>query len=1242
MKAKPLAEDTSSTKTAPEDIRVVKLVSNDPSNQIEGLDDFLRVFNTGENKAEILPFRYTIQRKAKRSIGGKFGQGLSTEVTESVDIKLNEDLFGLRRWMGAIRQDPSSVMLLNIHKVKEDALASPLAFSDLLKTGRPILVTGADHTARAQLLATIDPEFEKMPKEVENDHNLKLSLVSRVQRPKGFLQTIRNLLEFDYLPQKIKDRINEINTGGDPSKLSEAEIVNLCLLADIASRYRAVLDNFKNVLENSNLQMAQVMNMFELLMADVPLKQVIIGFKEFLDTEEVDFAKVKNKSQLFGHIYKYFSTDDGSSRQGRMDRLSRFNKTLQNQVIKHRTRIDPFLWRHCHFLSNAEPIEKKMIEGLKPLFRVTQQFLKTGEKEAPENLRKQFALQVYELAQHANANTANFRIQEDYTRHSAANRLLSLVHLENGRAFDMNKYLENGQLVPSADAFMKRFLTLPLPPEDLKKVLTNLRPVLFLNEVVSAELQKSTLDVMHNANKAREKTLRDIYVLNSLEELVTYSFHMGDNQIGGIDRVSAINLGQGRLGFEISGTPQNDYSIGLFTRKDEKPLGQLTNEPNLLRLAYTELIGLRVEKLVKRMVDRKINYFQQTYGKNFFEVIYNGVVTSNNLPLSRNQFANFIKKRNILGSLDAKGWKPTNENEMQDPFFIFVDNPAQIYKMKQESGPLQNFEPHLAKISATFRQFLNDLKKGAEENPNEGNPKYLLWNLCKQGIYNLSRPEAKGLFRKSVYFRYLQDLIAKISSENYSTFASNIVDDGIKIYVPWKYNYLQLIGTRFGFIIDNKVVKYQLLSAPTDNPKELDPVSKTMYEQMEALLNAENVSAETRMILDIGDLINKMNSYWQEYSRCITIAMVDRVLSETVVKDLEPGRILAKNLWFLPDQLKLGLGRSVVSSEAIPFAKVLQAPEIMGNIVKNPRSSNTTIDDFSIQVHKISNLRNDFDTTLSLAEDTLDILQSISHDKVDAPGIAKYEQALQHVVKIFSKPLRAFKEKDVQDLHTVAVQIKEILQTFQNSPSAQKNKVTTRIQAHLQSRRSDGHSIKLNFTDEFIIDKTEIKVMQKVKRGDEVIGKRQKKIEVELEATHLTMPLKIREVVRTQDILANKRYVVFSPEGHKKKQVDYAMDIIDILQMLRGNAITFYVDTSALSEEQVHHMATRIKPHNFFNMDTEKNEAPAGLKTKVVQDPLSGRAITIVEKNEDVETEAPVQAGGEPQAAEPAQPVQPS
>lgn len=1173
---------------------VVRLSCNSPAKEVEGMDDFISQFKETHATLEIIPFRYVIQRKSKRGIGGKFSQGISTEVTENVEINPNEDLFGLRRWLGTIRQDPSSLILLNITKIKEFNLAAPLIFSEMLKTGRPILVSGADSQVKAQLYSTVDPTFTKIPPEITQDPTLKTALLARVQRKKGFTQSIRHLLEFDFFPESIRERVNKINQGGDPTELSEAEIINLCILSDLTSRYRAVLAQFKEAMEKGSLQVPQLIAMFDLLTADFPVPHAVKTFQDFLD-EGVDPSKITSKSILFANIFQFISGDDGSTRQGKMDRLGLFHRKLTNVFVRHRVRVDPFLWKKSYFLTRREKTEQAVFEGLIPFYHLLEKTLKKGESAIDDDFKGMVAKQTFELISLANSNTSKFTAEADFARYRAGNEALALFHKKNGGGLDMTAYQSPQGGPKTIEEFSSIFLILPLTIDDLKGLAARLRPTLFFYQSLAKEIQKGTLDVMGNMAKEKGKILRDIYIVNAISEVVTYPFHLGDKKLTNLERIGLLSLGQTRLGLDVTPNPVKETSVGLFTTEGELPPNQLKNEPNMLRLAYTELLGIRLEKLVKKAVDKKIHFLQQTYGENFFEVIYNTSVTNNDLPLSRNQFAQFIKTRKIMGNLETKGWKHGNENDQKDPFLVFAGDPKELAKKKGQPTPLDNFEKTYTQAISKFRQWSAELKNTAESDPREENPYFLIWNLFKQGIYNFSRNEAKVLFRKSIYYKHLQELIAKISSENFTLFTQHIEGGGVKIYIPWKFSFLTLIGTRFGFLVGEDVIKYHLLPSPTDKPEELDEVSRILYEKLGEAFAAQD-SPATQSLAKLGEVIEKSSAIWTGFSQHLTIALVDRVLGDTLIKDLVPGKIGPNNLWFLPDSRKLCLGRAVTSSQAVPFAKILQNPENMGNIVKYTRSSSTTLDEFTIQIHNIGRLQEELINVAGLTEDMLDIIQGLSHDRRDGPAIAKYEQALQQLARILNKPIRHLGEEDVQALHVVGKQIQELMQTFFNSPSTSKLKVTTRMQAELQARRSDAHHIKLNFTDQFVIDKTEIKIMAKVKKGDETV-KRQRKIEVESTATHQTLPLRIRDMIRMEEILAQKRHIVFSPEGHKKKQVDYAMSCIHILLALKGNATIFYVDTSGLAETQVQEMAKRVKPHNFFHMNEVRPTPPEGMKT---------------------------------------------
>jgi hypothetical protein len=451
-------------------------------------------------------------------------------------------------------------------------------------------------------------------------------------------------------------------------------------------------------------------------------------------------------------------------------------------------------------------------------------------------------------------------------------------------------------------------------------------------------------------------------------------------------------------------------------------------------------------------------------------------------------------------------------------------------------------------------------------------------------------------------------MIAQISSENYSVFTKEIQQEGVKIYVPRKFFYFITIGSRFSFLVGDKVVRYQLIATPKDKIEDLDTISRVFVEKLDERFSAPQPLPDATALRRMGEEITRCNLLWWEYSRHLGFALMDRVLTETVIKQLVPGGIRPPNLWFLPDDTKLCLGPALVSSDTVPFQKILQVPENMGNIQKNPKSSSTTIDDFAIEVHKISRLRDELENIASISEDVLDILQNLTHSKLESPLVAKYEQNLALLIKLLNLPIRHYAEKEVQTLHDMAKAVKETLQAFYQTPGSAKDLFVSLLQNQLRTRRSDGHLLRLNFTDQFILEKTEIRVMQKVKQGDATVS-RQKKMEVEVDSTYQTLATRIREVIRTHELLVAKEHVVFSPEGQKKKQIDYVADIIDTLQALRGTALTFYCDQTMLDESQVQLLATRIKPHNFFKMDDIRPEAPKGMAVTKGKDPLTGRPV---------------------------------
>ncbi|MCZ6747843.1 MAG: hypothetical protein O7D96_01030 [SAR324 cluster bacterium] len=1194
--------------------QVVHLVCNHEPKQVKGLDEFLSVFNGKDSMAEVVHFRYAIQRKVRRAMGGKFSKGLTTEVTENVEINLNQDLFGLRRWLGNIRNDPSNVLLLNASKVKEEALAAPLLFSELIRTGRPILVTGLDASSRDQLMAQVDLKFAEIPPQVERNYALKTTLLARAQRKKGFSSSMRNLMDLDFIPKELQDKIHQIAMGGDPSAFTDAEVVNLSLLADLVSRYEAVLAQFKEFVAKSSLQVPQLIACFELIMSDTSTELLMESFKELLKDAVEDGTQITTKNQLFGHLYR-FLTGTGDEARRTADRQGVFFRVLTNTFVRRRSQIDPLLWKRCHMLNAANPHDESTLKLLRPYLDNLDKWVQAGTDGAAEEISRQTGQHIYTLAALANQDPGVMREEKEFARHRMANHLLPLLRTESFNTEKLTYPSPVAQALPKdVNQFVQEYAKRPITDSDLKQIRNALAPVLRTNEIASQVLQKSVIEVMLRYARDREQILREIYILNAVGALVKYPFHLGEHALNSLERRCCGSVLESRMGLEVHPHAVSEFSVGLFESKDEPPLGRLKNDPATLCRAYAMLTGLRVETVVKRAVDHKINYFIKTYGEKFFEVIYERVVRRNDIPLSQGQLAHMLKERNVLGSLDDKGLRPEAINDMEDPFLVIGMRRAEGKKIVELPHMLEDFQTEYADSLNQFRALLNELKTSAEADDRDENPKRLIWTFYRQGIYNLAQESARLVFRKTIFYRHLQELIAKISSENYSVFHKEGTADGLQIFVPRSHAHLLTIGDRFSFLDANEVVKYRLLPSPEDDPAKLDEISRTFIESLDGFYAAEEKEQWVLNLEALNEQLVRCHQIWSRFSRNLCLAVLDRVISETIIKQLIPDKFEPKNLYFLPDAVKLCLGKATVGEESVPFTKVLQRPELIGNIFKNPRTASTTIDDFAIEVHKISRVWEELRSYAGIIDDIQDIIEGMSHDRSEMAPAVNYQKHLAAILKILDKPMREISEHAIQALHTHAKNAKDALQILYNSPASSKRKLLNRLQAELEERRSDREHTKLNFTDSFILDKQEVRVKQMVERDGERVAITRKK-EVELEATHQTLPLRVRQVIKVQEFINRKKYIVFSLEGQKKKQTDYVLEAIDTLLTMRGNGVNLYVDTSMMDESQVHRLATRVKPHNFFNMNDISPEAPPGMKVNITIDPLSGKAIKIAEQD---------------------------
>ncbi|MBF0277278.1 MAG: hypothetical protein HQM13_05800 [SAR324 cluster bacterium] len=1172
-----------------------RFLANGSFEQDADVREFLNVFNDGNFTGEFS------EQKITNRAQGKAQKGSTPRILNPC-----ADLYGARRWQNSLLQQNNSAMLLKIERIKDEPLIIPLIMEGLFKNNRSVLISGAGTAVQRQLQVGIDLEFKSIPPMIETDKELFDSLLDRVKRKSGFQSSLRTIGELSFLPQEIREKIKTIQSGKPFPELSDAEVVNLCLLADLASRYDAAIQAFTHAFHEGDQPLPMLSSMFDTLTAGISIPQLIQKLMRFVDEE--DQANVKNKTLLCGYIYRYLMECDQSAKKEIKELRPQFNQTIREMAVQQRVISDAKMYRQCFFLVEQSDVQKIVNTTVLPIFAILHRFVSSGEPTLPAEDRIEFCKFLIQIAKKGRETEASapqkerpltparqafakamakqkkkgpepLTAEQMEMERMVARKIFTQIHL---KSFDLFALWDSkSELFPLLDQpkeLLRNLLSIELSQKEITEIVHKLQNLLFPYKRIVDTVQKRIIESIEGKELQKIRELEQIYILHSLPEVIHYRFDLGDQAIHRVERGCARLVLAHRLGLDISMKPRADADATLFTDSEAPRLGILQNDPKLVARSYVALLGNHVADRVRRFTDHKINHLMKTYKKNFFEMLYEFVVVQDDTPVSRIQLVKFLRAHNVLANLMDKGWEEGNPNENLDPMLS-----SDILDGKQDivlPDEFQNFEKIYKEHYQEFVKLLQEVKKSAENFPEPDNPNAMIWSLYQKGIYNLSSKQAQQMFKKSMFYKLLQGFIAYSSSKHFKHFTGEITAKGVNLYIPRKFREILFIGTHFSFLVKEKLVRYNLLPSPA-SLKELDSLSSIFSNEFDEEIQKEVPRKDVESLGKMIRLIRRCNRVWAEFSRSLTIACVDRILTETSVKTVVPGKILPQHLKnSVDDSLKLALGKAVVSGQATDFSKVMQDSQEMGSILLKKEGVNmTTLDEFAIAVHKIEKLREELFHVSGLSQDILDILRMQTYHKTEAPLVAKMESSLEILVQVLSKQLRNFGEKDIQTCHKIANHLKTLrLRLNDIRLDGRDKRFISKLRDELAERRSDGHSAKLEFSDSFILLMTDVKIIEKNADGEA----KQQKREMEVDAGYETLPQRIRDAIKIHEVLENKKYFIFAPEGQKKKQIDYLLNIVRTVISLRGKGIDFYLDATTLDPIQQQEIAKLIKPTHFY------------------------------------------------------------
>ena len=1153
---------------------------------------FLRFFNVNNFVGEL------VEQKITKRVQNQKGESARP-------LDPSADLYAVRRWQYTLLQQPNSAMLVKVERIKDTPLVIPLIMEELFKNNRSVLIAGTNASLQRQLQTHIDLEFKTIPAGIDADSESIKALLKRAQRPTGFQNSLRNIGTLSFLKEEIQEKINTIQVGNPFPPLDEAEIINLCLLADLCSRYEEAIQSFTQEYQERGVPFQTLSTLFDTLTQGITPPDLIRQFLPFVDEE--DQANVKNKALLCRYIYQNLLSTDKSAKKDLKRLRPAFNQRLREVVIQQRIETDMALYRRSFFIAGEEDTQQLLRHMVAPVYKKLDEFIRSGEPalsleqrvelckffiqtakkgkkslglSSPENNNPSHMVHkamAQSLAKHRNAPESQPSEQLEMEQR-VARKIFAQMHLQH---FDLtslwNPKSANAQLLEQPKELLRQLLSIEMERTEITGIFKRLENLLFPYKKIVNTVQKRFIETIERGERQKMKALEYVYVLHSLPEVVHYRFDLGNQSLHPLERTCAQIVLAARLGLDLSLKPRKNSDVTLFEDSQQPRLGVLQNDPLLVAKSYVTLLGNRVSDRVKHFTDYKINHLMKTYRKNFFEMLYEFVVVQDDTPISRDQLVQFLRSHNILANLMDKGWEEGNRSENFDPML-----PLDLMEGKEKvvlPDEFKNFDKMYQAHFQNFIKFVQEIKKNAQAFPQEDNPDFVLWSLFQKGVYNLMSPQAKKLLRKSAFYKTLQSFIAYTYSKHYKNFTGEITAKGVSLFIPRKYRELLFVGTHFSFLVKDQLVRYSLLPSPA-SLKELDKLSYIFSNEFDEEVQKDTPRADVDMLFKMVMMVRRWNRIWSEFSRSLTIACVDRILSETSVKMVAPGKILPQHIKFsVPDHEKLCLGKAATSGQTIEFSKFLNGFGVARSILHFHETNMTTLDEFAIVMDRIDQTREELIHYQGLAQDLLNILQTLTYHKIEAPFVAKMESALEWLVQVLSKPLRNFTEEDLQTAHKIAKNLKILREKLHDIRLESKNKrFITKLREELSTRRSDSHLAKIEFSNAFILPTAEMRFFETIAAGK----KQQGTEEVKIDSDPQTVTERIRMVIRIHDLLEGKKYIIFAPEGQKKQQINYLLSIIRTLIALMGKSIQFYLDTTTLYFAQQQQLAQLIKPSHFY------------------------------------------------------------
>ena len=570
---------------------------------------------------------------------------------------------------------------------------------------------------------------------------------------------------------------------------------------------------------------------------------------------------------------------------------------------------------------------------------------------------------------------------------------------------------------------------------------------------------------------------------------------------------------------------------------------QLVGSAHFASRAYGFLIGRRLRENVRKFLEPGLKSLLERFNKNFFDVFYQIVISEPGLPISRNQFADWLKYKQYFKDVAHLGYIKNKLEYSFDPLFTAPILSEKALSLFPATYSKHKFETDYIKSRKIFLNFIKKLNH-SNEATNDNSILKIFLDLIEEGHYYFNA----AYFRKQIKTTELYKIVVGVIGQACKGLAFKLekqsFNNKVVIKIPFTFDPLLSFCSIFEIKLENKILYVHLIAVPVDSYEELNGLSKIISKNLSLLFKHE-ANKKIQKLLYAYNIIKEYKIISVDFFRYLSVIVIDRQLAYTVNKITQkssqtPNYI--KNHIRDRDKLIVGNIRDINIGGLIQNTKIakkettefenLSSGQIIQGIIYY-KSVNQGIRELKDLINQIQTL--------------LDTIAVNKHDD----DYNTFTKQIQKFKQLISTPVEDFNENIINLLSILSKKIQKTI-----THGEYNNGVLT-------SLRSDW---TINFPAE---DK-------KYYFYKNFISKESN------QKSNLLL-----EIQKARDILSDvtrKPCWIFLPDSQKEHQLQHLVEI-GVFFKEKNYKMAFYINIKSLSEDWIKELSTVFLPNYFFQLD---------------------------------------------------------